>query len=64
MGSPEPVWEVVMKFKITGVILIIAGAVIASVFPLPGNLIGIPIAAIGTVITIISSPRRDWRNLR
>ncbi|HLE49639.1 MAG TPA: hypothetical protein VI791_00650 [Patescibacteria group bacterium] len=53
-----------MKFKITGLLLCLAGAAIASFFPLPGNLIGIPIIAIGAIMAILSGGRKNWRNLR
>lgn len=63
MGSPEPVWEVVMKFKITGILLAIAGAALASFLPIPENLVGIPIFAVG-VIMVALRDGQNWRNLR
>ena len=53
-----------MKLKITGALLCLAGATIVFFFPLPGNLIGLPIVAIGAILAIVSTPRRDWRNLK
>ena len=64
MGSSEPVWEVVMKLKVTGLLTCLAGAVIVSAFPLPGNLIGIPIFAIGGILFAIRTGNQNWRNLR
>lgn len=52
-----------IKLKITGILLVLVGAVITSALPLPGNLIGIPIAAVGILIIIVPTPGRDWRNL-
>lgn len=53
-----------MKFKITGILLAIAGAALASFLPIPQNLVGIPIFAIGTIMAIAFSGGQNWRNLR
>ncbi len=53
-----------MKFKITGLLLCLAGAGIVFWFPLPGNLIGIPIFAVGAIIVVALSDGQNWRNLQ
>ncbi len=53
-----------MKFKISGALLCLAGVAIVYFFPLPGNLVGIPIFAIGAIMVILSGGRKDWRNLQ
>ncbi|MFZ2202676.1 MAG: hypothetical protein WAV56_04795 [Microgenomates group bacterium] len=52
-----------MKLKVTGLLTCLAGAVIVSAFPLPGNLIGIPIFAVGAIIVVALSGGQNWRNL-
>ena len=45
-----------MKLKITGALLCLIGAGIVSFFPLlPGNLIGIPIFAVGVIMVAVRS---------
>lgn len=49
--------------KFAGILVAVAGAAIVFIFPLPGNLIGLPITLIGIIMVIIPSGGQNWRNL-